>query len=83
MEFTQEFFKNASDMWRLNKIRLHGGSFIYKCNYIHSNNRKCTKAIQFTQKNKYNDIYCKKHKFKESLDQKASNIHIHHLEEGV
>jgi len=82
-EFTKDFFEDASKAWRLNKISNKGGSFTYKCHYKHSNSRLCNKPIQYTIKNKYNDIYCKKHKFKESLDQKVSNIHKSHFEEDV
>ena len=70
-------FDDASKEWRANKKALPNGFFVYTCNYIHSNNKKCTKPIE-TNKinsnkinlnkinqeflfNSYSNMYCKKH----------------------
>jgi hypothetical protein len=54
-EFTPEFFDESSKEWMKNKIR-KGGGYIYKCAYIHSNNRQCSKAAILNE-------FCKQHYF--------------------
>ena len=36
-------FDEASREWRKNKKRLPNGQFVYMCNYIHSNGKRCRK----------------------------------------
>ena len=52
-EFTHKFFDEASEAWRQNKVRC-GHIFLYKCKYIHSNQKQCKSAA--THQN-----LCKKH----------------------
>ena len=57
-EFTSEFFDNASNAWVENKIR-HRGSYVYKCAYIHSNNKQCSKASTINEFSKRHTILLK------------------------
>lgn len=65
MEFGIDF-DDASKEWRKNKKNISNGWFVYTCNYIHSNGKKCNKLLysyNLSKKNKnYNDnfIYCGK-----------------------
>lgn len=38
-------FDEASKEWRKNKKYISNGMFVYTCNYIHSNGKKCNKQI--------------------------------------
>ncbi len=52
-EFTAEFFDQSSKAWIENKIKC-GTSYVYKCIYIHSNQKQCKRpTIQ--------DQLCKQH----------------------
>jgi len=48
-EFTSAFFDTSSEAWRSNKVRV-GPMFTYRCEYIHSNGKRCPKAIIPKQK---------------------------------
>jgi hypothetical protein len=72
-EFTSEFFDLSSNEWMKNKIKKNNGIYEYKCYYIHTNGKICTKPIckthlikniNKTPKNisKIN-LYCKQHLF--------------------
>ena len=66
-EFTPEFFNNSSKAWMANKLRL-GVGVAYRCTYVHSNKKLCSKAVV------KHDL-CKKHlifkkKSVQSLDKK-------------
>ncbi len=57
-------FDEASKVWRSNKIFNKNGTISYKCTYIHSNGKRCSKPIQnnnisifITLKN----VFCKQH----------------------
>lgn len=52
-EFTSEFFDQASKAWLENKVR-YGASYRYKCAYIHSNKKQCSKPVVSFD-------YCKRH----------------------
>jgi hypothetical protein len=39
-------FDEASAAWRSNKKWLGRGMFAYKCSYIHSNGKQCTKSVE-------------------------------------
>jgi hypothetical protein len=54
-EFTSTFFDESSKEWMKNKIR-KGSGYIYRCNYIHSNKRQCSKAAILNE-------FCKQHYF--------------------
>ena len=54
-EFTSDFFEESSKEWMKNKIR-KGGRYVYRCNYIHSNNRQCSKTVMLNE-------FCKQHYF--------------------
>jgi hypothetical protein len=62
-------FDEASQAWRANKKYLGGGMFAYKCLYIHSNGKQCTKAVGGCVTLRYCGItpsqplrnYCKQH----------------------
>jgi hypothetical protein len=53
-EFTREFFDQSSAAWMENKIR-KGAMILYRCVYVHSSSRKCTKAA------KPKGEYCSQH----------------------
>ncbi len=38
-------FDEASRAWRKNKISLGNGYFAYRCNYIHSNGKRCSTVV--------------------------------------
>ena len=38
-------FDDASKCWRANKKCIGKGYFVYKCNYIHSNGKRCFRTI--------------------------------------
>ncbi len=38
-------FDECSKAWRLNKKHIGKGYFVYKCNYIHTNGRRCFRTI--------------------------------------
>jgi hypothetical protein len=42
-EFTAEFFDESSCKWMENKVR-KGAMTLYRCSYVHSTTRKCSKA---------------------------------------
>lgn len=44
-EFTPEYFDASSAAWRENKIPIGNGSFAYKCNYVHTNGKRCSKIV--------------------------------------
>ncbi len=52
-EFTKEYFDSSSKAWIENKVRI-GQMYFYKCKYIHSNGKQCSKSSMI------ND-YCKQH----------------------
>jgi hypothetical protein len=68
-------FDMASRKWRENKVYLGKGVFAYRCSYIHSNGKHCSKVVSaqkqtplyriredwITPKNNYSSEYCKKH----------------------
>lgn len=64
-------FDEASKEWRKNKIDRGNGSFIYRCTYIHSNGKECTKPLEiYSTKNMYfnkkiqeSNIYCRQHAY--------------------
>ena len=43
-------FDAASAAWRANKKKLDGGWFVYVCEYIHSNGKQCTRAVESAKK---------------------------------
>ena len=43
-------FDAASTAWRANKKPLGGGWFIYICEYIHSNGKRCQKPVESAKK---------------------------------
>lgn len=43
-EFTPEFFDISSKAWMENKIK-SDGMYYYRCNYIHSNGKRCIKQV--------------------------------------
>jgi hypothetical protein len=43
-------FDDASIAWRANKKTLTGGWFAYVCEYIHSNGKRCNRAVEFSKK---------------------------------
>lgn len=61
-------FDEASNEWRKNKINRGKGSFIYKCTYIHKNNKQCHKPLEiYTINNRDiiqdSHIYCRQHAY--------------------
>lgn len=54
-EFTPEFFNESSRAWLINKIKM-GSAYSYKCDYIHSNKKQCTKPSTIGD-------FCKRHYF--------------------
>jgi hypothetical protein len=54
-EFTHEFFDESSKAWAANKVRC-GAVYAYKCMYIHSNTRQCSKPAILNE-------FCKQHYF--------------------
>jgi hypothetical protein len=52
-EFTAEFFDESSRAWMENKVR-KGAMTLYRCSYVHSTSRKCSKAASVCG-------YCKSH----------------------
>ncbi len=38
-------FDEASKEWRKNKVHLGNGYFAYRCNYVHSNGKRCNKVV--------------------------------------
>jgi hypothetical protein len=52
-EFTVEFFDESSKAWMENKVR-KGAMILYRCSYVHSTSRKCSKAATICG-------YCKPH----------------------
>jgi hypothetical protein len=79
-EFTPEFFDKSSEAWLLNKNKHKGGSYSYKCLYIHSNGKHCKSAVESTynarrqysrhpewdlmKKSESPDTYCIKHRLR-------------------
>ncbi len=59
-EFTPEFFNNASNAWKNNKIKLENHTYNYRCCMILSNEKRCKKSIF----NKYNkdSLFCYQHR---------------------
>lgn len=58
-------FNEASKEWRKNKVYLGHGNFAYKCQYIHTNRKQCSKQV-CSNDDKYSNhpdkyIYCKQH----------------------
>jgi hypothetical protein len=53
-EFTAKFFDESSQFWLQNKIKCGLGSYVYKCEYIHSNQKQCKKPAT-------NNNLCKRH----------------------
>lgn len=43
--FTAIQFDDASKCWRLNKKYKGKGQFVYICNYVHSNGKRCRRTI--------------------------------------
>jgi hypothetical protein len=69
-------FDEASKEWRKNKKYIGNGSFNYRCSYIHSNGKECTKSLEIYSINKYitdrhwnkpdnkkSDIFCRQHAY--------------------
>ncbi len=42
-------FDEASKEWRKNKVHLGNGYFAYRCNYVHSNGKRCNKVVSRQQ----------------------------------
>lgn len=63
LEFTSDFFDNASKCWMKNKIKLGKGMFCYnppkhiECLYIHSNGKKCSKKPEILNLNPYSTLH--------------------------
>jgi hypothetical protein len=79
-EFTQEFFTDSSNAWKENKICIGNCYYVYKCKYIHSNGKLCTKPVESSKKDMYairpdwakkdpSGTYCKKHRFLDRYEQ--------------
>jgi hypothetical protein len=60
IEFTSDFFNNASNAWKNNKIKLENNTYNYRCCMILSNEKRCKKQIF----NKYNkeSVFCYQHR---------------------
>lgn len=58
-EFTPEFFEESSRAWMENKVRV-GAQILYRCEYIHSNQKRCKKAAVSCITTDFH--YCKQHK---------------------
>jgi hypothetical protein len=87
-EFTPESFDIASREWRKNKISIGNGSFGYRCEYIHTNKKRCNKIVSLqqpkikyriredwiieTQKNSLD--YCKKHQYRGPIQRLLKKI---------
>jgi hypothetical protein len=69
-------FDEASREWRKNKKHNGKGSFVYTCNYTHTNGKQCNKPVEKEKTNKYlthanwtnknmllSDTYCKQHAY--------------------
>jgi hypothetical protein len=52
-EFTADFFDESSKAWMENKVR-RGAMILYRCSYVHSTTRKCSKPATICG-------YCKSH----------------------
>lgn len=57
-EFSAEWFDMSSKCWRENKKEKANGTFVYVCEHISSNTRRCKKEVFKTSK------YCKVHLLK-------------------
>jgi len=53
-EFDSNFFDDASECWRKNKIKLKNGCYAYKCCSLTKNNKRCIRRVydQINDKNK-------------------------------
>ncbi len=74
-EINEFDFDMASKKWRENKVYLGNGQFAYRCNYIHSNGKQCSKVVSAQKqkplyriredwiipKNNSSFEYCEKH----------------------
>ena len=68
-EFSQDFFDESSKAWRKNKRVKSNGLFEYKCCFVDSNKKRCTRKLYRDEcskskniLNKNNrDIFCKLH----------------------
>ena len=65
-------FDEASAAWRENKVYKGKGVFAYKCIYIHSNGKHCSRSVyaqipkyethpQWSRQRQTSDTYCKQH----------------------
>lgn len=53
-------FDEASAAWRANKKSLGGGMFAYRCAYIHTGGKRCTKTVEEFRKPKlYEEYACR------------------------
>lgn len=60
-EFTAEFFDESRKTWMENKVR-KGAMTLYRCSYVHSTSRKCSKAVEVNGFCKSHYIVMKKRK---------------------
>jgi hypothetical protein len=60
-EFTAEFFDESSKVWMENKVR-KGAMTLYRCSYVHSTSRKCSKVVEVNGFCKSHYIVMKKRK---------------------
>ena len=69
MEFTSEFFDDASREWRTNKRHLKwSGAFVYICQYTYKWGKKCGRDTR--------GDYCRQHN---ALDRIGKLPHYHQL----
>jgi hypothetical protein len=54
-EFTKDFFDDASKQWMKNKRKVGSGYYVYTCEYIYIDKRKCSNDC-YSDKN-----MCKRH----------------------
>lgn len=53
-EFTQDFFNDASQAWRANKIQKSNATYQYRCSERLKNEKRCSKTL-------HSQLYCQKH----------------------
>ena len=53
-EFTQDFFNDASESWRANKIQKPNATYQYRCSERLKNGKRCAKSP-------HNQFYCQAH----------------------
>ena len=82
-------FDAASAAWRENKKPLGGGWFAYRCQYIHTDGKRCNRAVEAAKKQQkysiredwvcksvgiYSDRYCWQHRISGPTKATAKNI---------